>query len=59
VTARLGKCPECRKVYSWTDRVPLSKAVCPVHGTPLARTTRGSQQTIVKLPMGPTAKRAS
>lgn len=43
----IGRCNDCGgrnhkfAIYEWTTALPLSRAVCPIHGTPLARTTYG------------------
>jgi hypothetical protein len=54
---RLGKCNDCGHpctVYAWKGSLPLSRAVCPVHRSPLARTTPKDTGRIVVLEMAPT-----
>jgi hypothetical protein len=34
-----GKCDACRKVYAWAAAPLLRDALCPVHKTPLRRTS--------------------
>ncbi|MGL4257952.1 MAG: hypothetical protein ACRCSL_16585 [Microbacterium sp.] len=42
MTERIGRCDDCGhpyRVYRWLGSLPLRAAVCPMHGTPLVRTT--------------------
>lgn len=54
----LGKCTECGlrgTTYSWSGSLPLSRAVCPIHGTPLDRTTT-PKRGLVELQSSPRAR---
>jgi hypothetical protein len=39
----IAKCDACHEVYTWNGPLRLKDARCPVHHTPLARTTYLSQ----------------
>lgn len=57
---RIGKCNDCGTrgtIYAWQGSCPLSLAVCPVHGTPLARTTQG-KRTLIELGFRPDRQRS-
>jgi hypothetical protein len=39
----MGKCEACHQVFTWNGPLALRDARCPVHKTPLTRTTYLSQ----------------
>jgi hypothetical protein len=56
----IGKCTDCGHpytTYSWHGGLRLRDAVCPVHGTPLARTTMPqNMRRVVYLTVSPTPR---
>ena len=47
----MGKCEACHAVFSWNGPLALSDATCPIHHTPLKRTTYLSQWPRSKEPI--------
>jgi len=39
----IAKCDQCHVVFTWNGPLKLRDARCPVHGTPVTRTTYLSQ----------------